>query len=72
MATNYASGQVDPLTEINFLQSGLIYSDENQFNISNDITIREFFNGNIIRISGQVIEGFPYITYSKILDDKIN
>ena len=69
VATNYASGQVDPLTEINFLQSGMIYSDENQFNISNDIVIREFFNGNIIRISGQTIEGFPYITYSKMSDE---
>ena len=72
VATNYASGQVDPLTEINFLQSGLIYSDENQFNISNDIAIREFFNGNIIRISGQTIEGFPYITYSKVSDENID
>ena len=72
VATNYASGQVDPLTEINFLQSGLIYSDENQFNISNDIAIREFFNGNIIRISGQTIEGFPYITYSKVSDKNID
>ena len=69
---NYSFGQVDPLTEINFLQSGLIYSDENEFNISNDIHIREFFNGNIIRVSGQTIEGFPYITYSKISDESID
>jgi hypothetical protein len=69
---NYALGQIDPLTEINFLQSGLIYSEENEFNISNDINIREFFNGNIIRISGQTIEGFPYITYSKISDENID
>jgi hypothetical protein len=54
------------------LQSGLIYSDTNQFNISNDISIREFFNGNIIRVSGQTIEGFPYITYSKISEEKID
>jgi hypothetical protein len=69
---NYALGQIDPLTEIDFLQSGLIYSDENEFNISNDINIREFFNGDIIRISGQTIEGFPYITYSKISDENID
>ena len=69
---NYVFGQVDPLTEINFLQSGLIYTDENQFNISNDINIREFFNGNIIRVSGQTIEGFPYIVYSKVSDESIN
>ena len=69
---NYVFGQVDPLTEINFLQSGLVYTDENQFNISNDINIREFFNGNIIRVSGQTIEGFPYIVYSKVSDESIN
>ncbi len=40
---NYALGQVDPLTEIDFLESGLIYSDEREFNISNDINVREFF-----------------------------
>ena len=36
------------------------------------LNAREFFNENIIRISGQVIEGFPYITYSKILEYKID
>lgn len=70
-ATDYSFGQIDPLTEINFLQSGILYSDENEFNISNDINIREFFNGNIIRVSGQTIEGFPYITYSKVSDENI-
>ena len=72
VTVDYALGQTDPLTEINFLQSGLIHSDENEFNISNDINIREFFNGKIIRISGQTIEGFPYITYSKISDENID
>jgi len=70
--TNDASAQVDPLIDIEFLQTGVLNTYENQFHISNEITIREFFNGNIIRVSGQVIEGFPYITYSKILDDKID
>jgi len=69
---NSAYAQVDPLNDIIFLQTGKLNTDENQFQISNDIVIREFFNGNIIRISGQVIEGFPYITYSKILDDKMD
>ena len=63
--------EVDPLTEISFLQTGTINTDENQFQISNEIQTREFSNGKIIRISGQTIEGFPYITYSKILEDKI-
>lgn len=72
VTVNYALGQIDPLTEIDFLQSGLIYSDENEFNISNDINIREFFNGKIIRVSGQTIEGFPYITYSKVSNEDID
>ena len=70
--TNEAYAQVDPLIDIGFLQTGQLNTVENQFHISNELTIREFFNGNIIRISGQTIEGFPYITYSKILDDEIN
>ena len=69
---NAVSAQVDPLIDIAFLQTGELNTAENQFHISNEITIREFFNGNIIRVSGQVIEGFPYITYSKILEDEID
>ncbi|MEK0320222.1 MAG: hypothetical protein QQN61_03905 [Nitrosopumilus sp.] len=69
---NLAFAQVDPLIDIEFLQTGEIRTFENQFHISNEITIREFFNGKIIRVSGQVIEGFPYITYSKILEDEID
>jgi len=68
---NSAYAQVDPLSDIVFLQTGELTTDENQFQISNDIVIREFFNGKIVRISGHTIEGFPYITYSKILDEKI-
>ena len=69
---NPLSAEVDPLVDIAFLQTGELNTSENQFHISNEIMIREFFNGNIIRVSGQVIEGFPYIIYSKILDDKID
>ncbi len=69
---NLTSAQVDPLVDIVFLQTGELNTSENQFHISNEMSIREFFNGNIFRVSGQTIEGFPYITYSKILDDKIN
>ena len=69
---NFAFAQVDPLIDIEFLQTGELNTSENQFHISNEITIREFFNGNIIRVSGQTIEGFPYITYSKISEDKID
>ena len=63
---------IDPLLDIGFLQSGILYSTENQFHVSNELNIREFFDGNIVRVSGQTIEGFPYITYSKILDEKID
>ena len=69
---NLASSQVDPLIDIVFLQTGELNTIENQFHISNEISIREFFNGNIIRVLGQTIEGWPYITYSKISDDKID
>jgi len=69
--TSFAYAQVDILNDIEFLQTGTINTSENEFSISNDVTIREFFNGNIVRVSGQTIEGFPYITYSKILDEKI-
>jgi hypothetical protein len=72
VATNNAFGQIDILSELGFLQSGVIYTDENEFNVSNDINIREFFNGNIIRVSGQTIEGFPFITYSKISEENID
>ncbi len=69
---NLVSAQVDPLIDIVFLQTGELNTSDNQFHISSEISIREFFNGNIIRVSGQTIEGFPYITYSKISDDKID
>ena len=71
-AINSASAQIDPLVDIGFLQYGEINTKEYQFHISNEMSIREFFNGNIVRVSGQTIEGFPYIIYSKILDDKID
>jgi len=67
-----ALAQIDPLADIGFLQTGEINTKEHQFHISSEMSIREFFNGNIVRVSGQTIEGFPYITYSKILDDKID
>jgi len=64
---NLVSAQVDPLIDIEFLQTGELNTVENQFHISNEISIREFFNGNIIRVSGQTIEGFPYIPFHKAL-----
>ena len=66
----FAYAQVD-VNDIEFLQTGTINTTENEFSISNDIAVREFFNGNIIRVSGQTIEGFPYITYSEMVNEKI-
>jgi hypothetical protein len=57
---------------VGFLQSDVLVTVENQFYISNEINIREFFNANRVSVSGQTIEGFPYITYSKVSNDKIN
>ncbi len=62
ISTDDVYGQVDLLSDILFLQTGEISTAESQFQISNDVEIREFFGGNIVRISGLTIEGFPYIT----------
>ena len=72
LGINSVYAQVDPISDIIFFQTGDIETEENEFSISSDFSIREFFNGDIVRVSGQTIEGFPYITYSKIIDDKIN
>ncbi len=44
---NSAFAQIDPLSDIEFLQTGELNTDENQFQISNDISIREFFDGKL-------------------------
>ncbi|WP_255465183.1 hypothetical protein [Nitrosopumilus sp. b3] len=72
ISMNYVYAEVDLLSDILFLQTGEFSTDENQFQISSDVEIREFFGGNIIRVSGLTIEGFPYITYSRIIDEEIN
>ncbi len=70
-STELVFAQIDPLNEIDFLQTGNLFTSENQFHISNDITIREFFYGDIVRVSGQTIEGFPYLTYSKVVEEEV-
>ena len=72
MFLNTSYAQIDPLSEILFFQTGELNTVENQFQISDNFVIREFFNGNIIRVSGQTLEGFPYITYSKISEESID
>ena len=72
LGLNHAAAQTDAIVNIDFLQTGVLDTSENQFQISNEINIRELLNGNIIRVSGLTIDGFPYITYSKILEDGID
>ena len=67
---NYTHAQVIPISDIEFLNTGQFTADKNQFQISNDLNIREFSNGNIVRVSGQTLEGFPYVTYSKIVNEQ--
>ena len=69
---NSVYAQIDPLSEIEFFQTGELGTLENQFQISSELNIREFFNGNIIRVSGVTVEGFPYITYSMISEEQIS
>ena len=72
LTINSVSAQIDPLTDIVFFQTGKLNTTDNQFQISDKLNIREFFNGDIIRISGLTLEGFPYITYSRVLEEQIN
>jgi hypothetical protein len=71
LGINSSYAEIDPISDTIFLQTGKFQTENNQFLISDDFEIREFFNGNIIRISGQTLEGFPYITYSIIKNDEI-
>jgi len=71
-STQYSFAQSETVNDVEFLQTGIIHTLQNQFNISNEMDIRELINGKIIRISGQTVEGFPYVTYSKILDNSID
>lgn len=68
---SFASAQINPLDELTFLQTGIINTHENEFHISRDISVREFLNSDVVRVSGQTIEGFPYITYSYILEKEV-
>ena len=66
-----ATAQIDPISDIEFIQTGKLVTDEKEFIISNEINIRDFFDGKIVRITGYTVEGYPYITYSKINNQQI-
>lgn len=71
-SVNSAHAEIDHLVDIEFFQTGVLNTLDNEFQLSNELVIREFSNGNIVRVSGQTVEGFPYITYSKISNDRID
>jgi hypothetical protein len=66
-----ATAQIDPINDIKFIQTGKLFTDKKEFVISNEINIREFFDGKIVKITGYTVEGYPYITYSKINNQQI-
>lgn len=65
------SAQIDVVSDIEFLKSGKIYADNQEYEISTNITIKEFFDGKIVRVSGLTMNNHPYITYSQIINESI-
>lgn len=65
------TAQLDSMNNIEFIQTGKLFTDKKEFTISNEINIREFSDGKIVRITGYTVEGYSYITYSKINDSQI-
>ena len=65
------TAQIVSINDIDYIQTGGIFTDEKEFTISNEINTREFSDGSIIRITGYTVEGYPYITYSKINNQQI-
>src|SRR3972149_101947 len=65
------TAQIEPINDVEFIQTGKLFTDKKEFTISNEINTREFFDGKIIRITGYTVEGYPYITYSKINNQQI-
>ena len=53
--------------EENFLilQTGIIFTQDRDFGVSNDFETRIFQNGKIMRISGVTTTGEPYYIYQK-------
>ena len=66
-----ATAQIEPINDIKFIQTSKLFTDKKEFVISNEINIREFFDGKIVKITGYTVEGYPYITYSKINNQQI-
>jgi len=56
--------------ESTILQTGIISTKNNDYQISNDFEMR-FIGESILRISGTTISGNPYYVYHKLTDDGI-
>jgi hypothetical protein len=63
--------EIDLASSSLVLQSGIISTGTNDYIISNDMKIREFSNGKILRVSGTTIDGNSYFVYHRIIDDEI-
>ena len=66
-----AGAQLVSINDIEYIQTGKLFTEKKEFTISNEINSREFSNGEIVRITGYTVEGYPYITYSKINNQQI-
>jgi len=62
----------DLVEESIILQTGKLFTETKEFEISNDFEIRIFAEGRIMRVSGSSTEGFPYYVYHLKDDEKIN
>jgi len=65
------SQQIEPESSP-ILESGIISTKNNDYIISNDFDIRQFFYGKILRISGTTIDGNFFYVYHRIIDDEIS
>lgn len=68
LTSQQSYSQVD--FESTILQTGIISTKNNDYEISNDFETR-FIGESILRISGTTISGNPYYVYHKLTDDGI-
>lgn len=66
------SQEIDLVSSSKVLKSGTISTESKDYTISNDLNIRQFFYGKILRMSGTTIDGNFYYVYHRIIDDEIS
>jgi len=54
--------------ELLVLNNGLISTPSNDYQISGNFEIRIFHDGELIRIKGVTVSGYPYYVYQKMID----